>query len=450
MGKHSAPRGGYDSPRAWGVAVGAGIANGVAFGTLYTFGNFVDSMGEEFNSGLGPTLLVFGITMFLFFGTGAISGRWSDKYGPRPLVLVGGSLFVAGLVATSYVNAIWQGYLVYGIGAGFGGGLFSGPLFAVTAAWFQKFRALAQGIAATGPGIGTFLLVPQSERMIESLGWRDSYQALALIAAVSFAVALVLVRRPPPVPKGDAREHVRAVLRSTAFRRMTIGGCCMSVALIGAFAFIVPFAEAEGIAADRAAGLIAVIGLSSILGRIVITGMAGRLGPIRLLQLCMATQPIAYLVWVLAGDNYTQLTVFAFILGVSYGGFVALMGDATAHLFGLVGIGAVMGLVYLASGAGSLVGPPLAGFLADETSPSVPLVVILGVSLFGAIVISRLQTYPVNFGDPTPRLTAIDRAAPRETPTIDLVAAEVIAPPPLQHSTGNGHHVAAPQPAPVV
>ena len=126
----------------------------------------------------------------------------------------------------------------------------------------------------------------------------------------------------------------------------------------------------------------------------------------------MATQPVAYLVWVLANGNYTQLTVFAVILGISYGGFVALMGDATAHLFGLVGIGAVMGLVYLASGAGSLVGPPLAGFLADEAGRSVPLVVILCVSVFGAAMIARVQTTPVVFGDQNPRATAIDRAGP--------------------------------------
>ena len=56
----------HDSSRAWAVAVGAAIANGVAFGVLYTFGTFVESMAEEFDAGLGPTLLVFGITMFLF------------------------------------------------------------------------------------------------------------------------------------------------------------------------------------------------------------------------------------------------------------------------------------------------------------------------------------------------------------------------------------------------
>ena len=64
----------FDTPRAWAVAIGASIANGVAFGVLYTFGAFVSSMGKEFNTKLGPTSIVFGLSMFLFFGMGAISG----------------------------------------------------------------------------------------------------------------------------------------------------------------------------------------------------------------------------------------------------------------------------------------------------------------------------------------------------------------------------------------
>ena len=82
----------FDTPRAWAVAIGASIANGVAFGVLYTFGAFVTSMADEFDANLGPTSIVFGLSMFLFFGTGAISGRWSDAYGPRPLLIVGLSL----------------------------------------------------------------------------------------------------------------------------------------------------------------------------------------------------------------------------------------------------------------------------------------------------------------------------------------------------------------------
>ena len=37
----------HDSPRAWGVAVGAALASGTGFGTAYTFGAFFDAMFED-------------------------------------------------------------------------------------------------------------------------------------------------------------------------------------------------------------------------------------------------------------------------------------------------------------------------------------------------------------------------------------------------------------------
>ena len=71
-----------DSGRAWIAAVGAAAANGVAFGTAYTFGTFFESMADEFGSERGSTALLFGVTrlgrkmgvVFLSFGIGGLIG----------------------------------------------------------------------------------------------------------------------------------------------------------------------------------------------------------------------------------------------------------------------------------------------------------------------------------------------------------------------------------------
>ena len=265
----------FDTPRAWAVAIGASIANGVAFGVLYTFGAFVSSMGKEFNTKLGPTSIVFGLSMFLFFGMGAISGRWADRYGPRPLLVVGGAMFCAGLVATSFVTAIWQGYIVYGIGCGLGGGIFCSPLFSTVATFFVKYRALAQGVAATGSGFGTLLLVPFAKAIIDTEGWRNSYRILAVISAAGFLIGLVLVRRSPSQAPGVAGGHVRNVMRTREFITISLAFGLMSMALMGSFAFVIKFAEDDGITPARAALLMSVVGASSILGRLLLTAVAG-------------------------------------------------------------------------------------------------------------------------------------------------------------------------------
>ena len=394
----------FDTPRAWAVAIGASIANGVAFGVLYTFGAFVTSMAEEFNASLGPTSIVFGLSMFLFFGTGAISGRWADLYGPRPLLVVGGALFCGGLIATSFVTAIWQGYIVYGIGCGAGGGIFCSPLFSTVATFFVKYRALAQGVAATGSGIGTLLLVPFAKAIIETEGWRSSYRILAGVSAIGFIVGLLLVRRSPSQSPGGSGGHVRRVMRTREFKTISVAFGLMSMALLGAFAFVIKFAEDDGISPSRAALLMSVVGASSILGRLLLTAVAGRLGSVRLLQIALAAQPLAYFFWVIANGRYHLLVIFAALLGLTYGGFVALSGDVVAFYFGLKGIGAVTGMLFLFSGLGSLVGPPIVGFLADlSTIRFIPLSAVFVMALLGAIILFTIPTKPVEFATTQPR-----------------------------------------------
>jgi len=78
----------------------------------------------------------------------------------------------------------------------------------------------------------------------------------------------------------------------------------------------------------------------------------------------------------------------------------------------MIGIGSVMGYLFLFSGVGSLIGPPLAGFLTDIASTRfVPLGVVFFMSLLGALILARGSRDPVNFeaGEPT-----IDLVTPPE------------------------------------
>ena len=167
---------------------------------------------------------------------------------------------------------------------------------------------------------------------------------------------------------------MKQVSATGAFRRLFATTLVFSVALYVAFGFVVDFATDEGIASDDAALLVSIIGASSIIGRLGLTTASGRLGAVRLLQVCLAVQPVAFLVWLIAGGSYPLLVVFAVLLGVGYGGFVALGPEVALGYFGVVGLGGVMGLVFLAFGLGGLIGPPLGGWLADTTDgTSIPI-----------------------------------------------------------------------------
>ncbi len=387
-----------DSPQAWRVAAGAAIASGTGFGTAYTFGPFADAMAEDFGSGRGPTALVFGITLLLFFGLGIVSGPLADRVGARRLVVGGGTLVAAGLALTSEVGSIYLGYLTIGVGVGVGGGMIATPMYSTAGGWFERRRALAMGLVASGNGLGTLVLVPVAESLIDSEGWRGAYLRLAVIDVVLFGIAALLIARPPgleaPPP---AISHMRRIAGLGPFRVLFVTGLLFSLSLFIAFAFVVDFATDDGISSERAALLVGIIGASSIVGRLGITALTNRVPAVRLLQGCLAAQPVAFVLWLASSGSYPVLVAFAVTMGVAYGGFVALGPEVAAVLFGVVGLGGTVGLMFLGAGLGGLLGPTTAGFLADASDGQVvPIAFALTASVLTVTLSLRLPTRPVD------------------------------------------------------
>ena len=273
-------------------------------------------------------------------------------------------------------------------------------------------------------GLRNTLLVPFAKSIIDTEGWRNSYRILAVISAVGFLIGLVMVRRSPSQAPGVAGGHVRNVMRTREFKTISVAFGLMSMALMGSFAFVIKFAEDDGITPARAALLMSVVGASSILGRLLLTAVAGKLGSVRLLQIALIAQPVAYFFWIIANGRYYLLVIFAALLGLTYGGFVALAGDVVAFYFGLVGIGAVTGMLFFYSGFGSLIGPPIVGFLADlSTFRIVPVGAVFVMASLGAVVLLTASTKPVDFGPNQStslpdRETTVDNEKTSHRPTV--------------------------------
>jgi MFS family permease len=392
------------------VVAGAALANAVGFGTAYSFGAFFDAMADDLDAGRGATAFVFGITLFFFFGLGAVSGNVADRIGPRPLLVAGAVLMASGLALTSQVEQLWLGYCTYGIGVGVGAGLFVTPMFSTVGGWFVTHRALALGITATGSGVGTLVISPAAEALISRQGWRDAYLILSGVALVALLTAAVAVAAPPIARPARGDGRLRLVAGTGTFQALFWSGLAMSLGLYVAFGFIVPFAEDDGVSSQGAALLVGLVGAASIVGRLAMTGAVRRYGPVRLLQGCLAVTPLAYLVWMVAGGRYGLLVAFALVLGVAYGGYVALGPEVIAHHFGVVGMGGSLGLLYLGAGLGGLVGPPFAGWLADASGGhALPIATAVAATVLAAVISVRVPRDPV--GVVTPPARPVDLAA---------------------------------------
>ncbi len=382
-------RAGVDSSTGWVVAATAFVGLFVVFGIAYSFGAFFDSMAEEFGTGKGATALMFSITTAGYFGLGVFSGRATDRYGPRPLMLVGAVMLGAGLLTTSRVESIWVGYATYGVGVGVAVACVYVPMVATVGGWFVRQRTAALGIAVAGIGVGTLVLAPLSGRLIDAHGWRTAYVVLGIGGAAVLLLASVGARRPP-VDLTQPTVPLGRIVRDRGFVILYVSIVLLSSALFVPFVFIKTYATDEGIDAGPAAALVGIIGASSVVGRLGLAALGSRFDATGLMQLSFATMAASFAIWLVAGDRYAVLVVFAIVMGVSYGGFIALAPAVTAGLFGTVGLGGVLGALYTAAGLGGLVGPPFVGAVIDSTSYETGIVVSMALSAAAAVVLRML------------------------------------------------------------
>ena len=383
--------GSLGSAARWGIVAAAFVSTFTVFGIVYSFGAFFDSMAAEFDTGKGVTALMFSLTTCFYFLGGVVTGRFADRYGPRPVMLVGAVSLGVGLVLTAAVPNIWLGFVTYGVGVGTATACGYVPMVACVGGWFTRRRTVALGLAVAGIGAGTLVCAPLAAALIDAHGWRTTYVIFAVGGTVAMLIASIGAVRPPVVGDGGAID-LRALVRDRRFLTIYSASLIATMALFTPFVFVKTYATDRGIASGAAAAIVGFIGAASIVGRLGLGALGARFGPVRLMQFSFLVMAGSFALWLAAGDRYWVLVVFAVVLGVGYGGFIALSPAALSILFGTNGLATILGATYTGAGIGGLVGPPIAGAIIDSSGFGAGITFAL---VMGAIATVVLYTLPV-------------------------------------------------------
>lgn len=385
----AAPLARLDSGRGWQVVTAAFLSTFTVFGVAYSFGAFFGSMTDEFGTGKGATAFMFAITTFWYFVFGLVSGKAADRWGPRPVILVGAVCLGLGLVLTSRVGSIWVGYVTYGALVGTAVACAYVPMVAAVGGWFVRRRTTALGISVAGIGVGTLVAAPVAERLIDAHGWRTAYVIMGIAGTALLVLASFGAHRPPidvdqpPVP-------LDRLVRDRGFMTMYAGTFLCSLGLFVPFVFVADYAEDHGTATGPAAALVGIIGAASVVGRLGLGALGARFGSTRLMQVSFGLLTTSFLLWLAAADMYWLLVVFAVVMGIGYGGFIALAPAVAATLFGTTGLGGILGALYTAAGLGGLIGPPLAGAVIDGMSYTAAILMAMVLAAAATMVMLTL------------------------------------------------------------
>jgi len=383
--------GAVDSPRAW-LTVGAGfLACFTLFGVAYSFGAFFKPMAQEFGASREATSAIFSITAALYFALSPVTGYVADRIGPRPVVAAGALATGGGVVLTACIPHLWYAYFTYSLGVGFGVSCCYVPLVSMIAGWFERRRNTALGLAVSGIGGGTLAIPPLSGELIMHLGWRRAYGVLGLAATALLLVCAALAKRPPRGPQHVARPRLGEFVRAPNFIVLYVSSALANVATSIPFVFLPVYAREHGISEVAAASLISFIGVTSMLGRVGLGTLADRVGLIRLYQITVLVLGLSYFLW-LGSHGYVSLVLFALAMGASYGGYVALNPSVVAELFGVDGMGVVLGTLYTSIAITALLAPPMVGGIIDRTgSYRLGILFTIATALAGFLVLLGLK-----------------------------------------------------------
>src|SRR5438128_4582981 len=264
----------------WWVVAAAFVITFLGFGSAYTFSAFLEQLQRDFGASRGSVSLVFSLAGFLYFGLGIVSGPLADRFGSRPLVLIGMILLGLGLALASAAQNLIEVYAAYSLGVGIGMGCAYVPAIGAVQRWFLRRRGFASGLAVSGIGVGTLAMPPLATALIAALGWREAYVALAVLAAVVGGGAALLIENDPRErglePDGDPPQSgsqpaaaegmaVADAVRSRRFISLYIACLICSFGVFVPFVHLVPYARDHGVTASTAALLLGTNGVAALI-----------------------------------------------------------------------------------------------------------------------------------------------------------------------------------------
>lgn len=371
----------------WAVVLAGMMVMLVTMGVRYSYGVFFKSIEGAFDLSRGATSLIFSVQM-LFSGLFSALGGWAlDRYGPKRVTFVMGTLGGLSLFMSSQARSAWQLVLSYGLLAAAGTGGTYTVVGTTVSRWFDKKRGLALGTATIGGPLGAVVMAPFAAYLISHFGWRWSFAVLGLVSWAVMSASSLLMKADPAdmglFPDGaksgssgvgkqdhgdrDEGPGVSSLqafkTRSFWFLGATFLSLSLSVHLILTHA--VPHAMDMGIEQMEAALILSLTGAGGILGRLTIgraSDMIGRRAP----AITCALVQAASLLWVIWVRDLRMFYLFAVIFGICWGGLGMLTTALVSDIFGTrKNIGTIMGVALTGWSIGAAFGPALGGFVFD-------------------------------------------------------------------------------------
>lgn len=365
----------------WLMVSGLGVTELVSWGVLvYAFSVLIVPMRAELGWSTAELNAAYATGVILSGFLAIPVGRVLQTHGARGVMTIGTIATVLMLSLWSAVESIPVFFCVFVIGGLAMATTLYEPVFAVTAAWFDRQRPRAVLVLTVFGGLASVVFVPLTAGLVNWLGWRDALLVLAGIAALTgLPVHALIVRRrpadlglqpdgaslPPPAPTHHFSGNARAVLRSRSFRAIT---ACLVMSTGAKFAVsvvLVAYLTDHGHSLTTSAFAAGSIGLFQVGGRLLVTALHARMPQHRITAIIFCGQSVAIVALLCSNGTGAMSTalliVFVVLFGLGFGLEALVRGTLVADYYGPAHYARINGVLGAFVVGARAVGPLLAG-----------------------------------------------------------------------------------------
>jgi len=307
-------------------------------------------------------------------------GGLADRYGPRPILVWTAFAYAAGLL----LMMVSRGALLLDIsgfllGVGTAGTAFGVLMGVIARATAPEKRSQTVGLVAAAGSLGTLVLAPLGQWLIDAHGWQGALAAFAAIAA-SMAVLALPIRNlamtldadaPPSTGAAPAQslgEALREALAHRGYVFMTIAFFACGFQLVFITTHLPAYLQLCGVAPGVSATALGLIGLFNTIGTYCFGLLGARYSQKHLLALIYLLRTLFIIGFLAVPVSAASTLVFAAAMGMLWLGVSPLVTGILARVFGLAHFGTLYGVVFFSHQVGSFFGAWMGGLVFAWTA----------------------------------------------------------------------------------
>jgi MFS family permease len=362
----------------------------ILMGTRTAFAVLYPAMVVDQGWAVADITSAYSSGLLLYALLAVLIGLGVDRLGCR-VMMVGGSLLMAlGLAISAVATEIWHLYVAYLMTAGLG----AGGIGFITMIKLISLRngarfATAFGLAFMGQGLGSLLVSPTVQLLVDAHGWRTATLLCALVVAVVL-LPLAAWLAPGPERHHGRRAHESAVDSAPGALSLVCLIFVVANVMLG-FQMLVPTHQVAymidlGFAATLAATAAGAWGAMMSVGSVIGGWLVDRFGLGRVLLASLVLFTVGTLG--LVGSSQSEpwlLGLYVLAGGIGRGLLGLALGAAQTQTFAGPHLGRMTGILDVGFGSGAFLGPWLTAVVHDAVGTFAPgFLATIPASIIGA------------------------------------------------------------------